>query len=103
MLQCVDVGAAYFNNKIVTACHAEALQDLGLLLDHRQEAGAGGGIHQNRDERLHTGGGAGVAQHHCVAADDTLLLQPMDAAGHGRAGQTDLLCNVFDGHTCIFG
>ena len=32
-----------------------------------------------------------------------LNIQPMDAAGHGRAGQTDLLCNVFDGHTCIFG
>jgi len=33
VLQRVNVCAAYLNYKVVAACHAEALQDLRLLLD----------------------------------------------------------------------
>ena len=89
-------------DKVVAAGHAEALQHLGFLLDHRQKAGAGRGVHQHRDQRLDPGGGVWVAQHHGVPADDALLFQPVDAAGNSRAGQIDLLGNVFDWHTCIF-
>ena len=38
-----------------------------------------------------------------VAADDALLLQPMNAAADRRAGKRDLPRDLFDGHTGIFG
>ena len=78
-----------------------ALQHLAAALQQFEKGVLLGGCHRQADEGVHIHAVGRAVQGDGVAADDAVRLQFVDAAGHGRAGQRDLLGDLLDRHAAF--